>query len=75
MEVALMKFLVTGATGQLGSLVIEQLLKTVPASDVVASVRDPKKAEHLSAQGVEVREGDLLVQRHYLPHLQVSINY
>lgn len=58
MEVALMKFLVTGATGQLGSLVIEQLLKTVPASDVVASVRDPKKAEHLSAQGVEVREGD-----------------
>lgn len=53
-----MKILVTGATGQLGSLVVEQLLQSVPASDIVASVRDPKKAEHLSAKGVEVREGD-----------------
>lgn len=53
-----MKILVTGATGQLGSLVVEQLLQSVPASDIVASVRDLKKAEHLSAKGVEVREGD-----------------
>lgn len=53
-----MKILVTGATGQLGSLVVEQLLQSVPAGDIVASVRDPKKAEHLSAKGVEVREGD-----------------
>lgn len=29
---------ITGATGQLGQLVIEQLLKTVPASQLVAIV-------------------------------------
>lgn len=53
-----MKILVTGATGHLGTLVVEQLLKSVPAGDVVVSVRDPKKAEHFNAKGVEVREGD-----------------
>lgn len=53
-----MKLLVTGATGQLGSLVVEALLKTVPAENVAVSVRDPKKAEHLKVQGVDVRQGD-----------------
>ena len=50
-----MKILVTGATGHLGSLVVEELLKLVPAEQVAVSVRDPKKAEHLVARGVEVR--------------------
>lgn len=50
-----MKLLVTGATGQLGSLVVEQLLKLVPADRIAVSVRDPKKAEHLSALGIDVR--------------------
>ena len=31
---------VTGATGQLGRLVIENLLRTEPASSIVAVVRD-----------------------------------
>ncbi|SUH05603.1 NADPH:quinone oxidoreductase 2 [Salmonella enterica subsp. enterica] len=35
---------ITGATGQLGQHVIENLLKTTPASHLVAIVRNPKKA-------------------------------
>lgn len=53
-----MKILVTGATGNLGSLVVESLLKSVPAENLAVSVRDPKKAEHLKALGVDVRFGD-----------------
>lgn len=49
---------ITGATGQLGHHVIESLLKTVPASQIVAIVRNPAKASALSAQGVVVRQGD-----------------
>ncbi|MGX9871297.1 SDR family oxidoreductase [Enterobacter mori] len=49
---------ITGATGQLGQLVIEELLKTVPASQIVAIVRNPAKAEALSNQGIVVRQGD-----------------
>ncbi|KPX25449.1 hypothetical protein ALQ08_02905 [Pseudomonas syringae pv. delphinii] len=46
---------VTGATGQLGRLVIEQLLARVPAEQIVAAVRSPEKAIDLSAKGVQVR--------------------
>ncbi|WP_291579220.1 SDR family oxidoreductase [Clostridium sp. UBA6640] len=53
-----MKILVTGATGKLGSKVVEMLLKAVPASQLAVSVRNPKKAEGLRARGVEVRHGD-----------------
>ncbi|MEH7250185.1 SDR family oxidoreductase [Neobacillus niacini] len=53
-----MKFLVTGATGKLGSKVVETILKTVPASQLAVSVRDPEKAEGLRSRGVEVRQGD-----------------
>lgn len=49
---------ITGATGQLGQLVIEELLKTVPTSQIVAIVRNPAKAEALSNQGIVVRQGD-----------------
>ncbi|MCP1112109.1 NAD(P)H-binding protein, partial [Enterobacter bugandensis] len=49
---------ITGATGQLGHFVIEQLLKTVPASQIVAIVRNPAKAEALSQQGIMVRQAD-----------------
>ncbi|EPA0059835.1 SDR family oxidoreductase [Enterobacter cloacae] len=49
---------ITGATGQLGRVVIEQLLKTVPANQIVAIVRNPAKAEALSQQGIVVRQGD-----------------
>ncbi|QDX94125.1 SDR family oxidoreductase [Brevibacillus laterosporus] len=53
-----MKILVTGATGKLGSKVVEALLKNVPASELAVSVRNPEKAEGLRALGVEVRHGD-----------------
>jgi NAD(P)H dehydrogenase (quinone) len=53
-----MKILVTGATGKLGSKVVESLLKSVPASNLVVSVRNPEKAEGLRKRGVEVRQGD-----------------
>ncbi|QEI06647.1 SDR family oxidoreductase [Pigmentiphaga aceris] len=49
---------VTGATGQLGRLVIAALLKTVPASQIVAAVRTPAKAADLAALGVLVRQAD-----------------
>lgn len=48
----------TGATGQLGQFVVEALLKTVPAKEIVAIVRNPAKAEALGKQGLIVRQGD-----------------
>ncbi|MFC3799017.1 SDR family oxidoreductase [Cohnella sp. GCM10012308] len=53
-----MKMLVTGATGHLGSLVVQTLLGRVPAEQIAVSVRDPQKAAALSEQGVDVRRGD-----------------
>lgn len=50
--------LVTGATGQLGRLVINALLEKTPASNIVAAVRDVSKAADLAAQGVTVRQAD-----------------
>lgn len=50
--------IVTAATGQLGRLVIANLLKSTPAAHIVAAVRDPAKAADLAAQGVQVRRAD-----------------
>ena len=49
---------ITGATGQLGRAVVENLVKRIPANRVGVSVRDPKKAADLGALGVRVRRGD-----------------
>ena len=49
---------VTGATGQLGRLVIQSLLKKVPASGIVAAVRNVEKAKDLAAMGIQVRQAD-----------------
>lgn len=46
---------ITGASGQLGQLVIEDLLKTVSAEQVVAIVRNPAKVSELAERGVQVR--------------------
>jgi NAD(P)H dehydrogenase (quinone) len=51
-------YAVTGASGQLGRLVVAELLKTVPAGQVVAVVRDPSKVADLAAKGVVVRQAD-----------------
>ncbi|MDP5313987.1 SDR family oxidoreductase [Streptomyces poriferorum] len=53
-----MSIVVTGATGELGRLVVEQLLTTVPASGIAAVVRDKEKAAGLAARGVELRIAD-----------------
>ena len=53
-----MKIGVTGASGQLGRMVVQQLLGKCPATDVVAIVRDPAKADDLAAAGVEIRVAD-----------------
>lgn len=50
--------IVTGATGQLGRLIAEQLISRVPAGQIGVSVRDPQKAADLAALGVRVRPGD-----------------
>jgi NAD(P)H dehydrogenase (quinone) len=49
---------VTAATGQLGQLVVEALLKKVPAAEVAVAVRNPAKAADLAARGVQVRTAD-----------------
>ncbi|MFH8514789.1 SDR family oxidoreductase [Streptomyces gelaticus] len=53
-----MSIVVTGATGELGRLVVEQLLATVPASEIAAVVRNGEKAAPLAARGVELRVAD-----------------
>lgn len=49
---------ITGASGQLGRLVIEALLQKVPAGEIVAAVRNPEKVADLAARGVQVRVAD-----------------
>ncbi|POP41060.1 NAD(P)-dependent oxidoreductase [Superficieibacter electus] len=49
---------ITGATGHLGQLVINDLLKTVAANRLVAIVRNPAKAQALQQQGIIVRQAD-----------------
>ncbi|GAA3004749.1 SDR family oxidoreductase [Kitasatospora sp. NPDC006786] len=51
-------YVVTGATGQLGRLVVEGLLAEVPASEVAVAVRSAEKAADLAARGVTVRVVD-----------------
>jgi len=50
--------IITGATGQLGKRIVEELLRRVPAHRIGVSVRSPDKASDLAAQGVRVRQGD-----------------
>jgi NAD(P)H dehydrogenase (quinone) len=50
-----MTIAITGATGQLGRLVLDDLKKKAPAADLVALVRSPGKAADL---GVAAREAD-----------------
>lgn len=53
-----MTLVITGATGALGRLVIENLLKSVPPSRIVAVARNVEKARDLADRGIEVRYGD-----------------
>ncbi|MFD7442586.1 SDR family oxidoreductase [Streptomyces sp. NPDC059909] len=54
-----MSIVVTGATGHLGRLVVEQLLAAgTSAGDIAAVVRSKEKAVGLAEQGVELRIAD-----------------
>jgi NAD(P)H dehydrogenase (quinone) len=52
-------YAVTGATGHLGRLVVQDLLhRGVAGARIVALARDPAKAADLAARGVQVRRAD-----------------
>ncbi|MFZ3561795.1 SDR family oxidoreductase [Streptomyces sp. BH055] len=54
-----MSYVVTGATGKLGRLVVTGLLDAgVPASEIAAVVRDKDRAADLAGRGVELRVAD-----------------
>jgi NAD(P)H dehydrogenase (quinone) len=53
-----MSIVITGATGQLGQLVIQALLQRTISSNIVAVVRNLDKGKHLAALGIEVRPAD-----------------
>ncbi|MEU5092910.1 SDR family oxidoreductase [Streptomyces sp. NPDC021356] len=53
-----MSIVVTGATGHLGRLVVEQLLEKVPADRITAVVRTPEKAADLAGRGVRIAVAD-----------------
>lgn len=50
--------LVTGATGQLGSQIVENLLTQISPSEIDVLVRDEEKAKELKEKGVQIRIGD-----------------
>ncbi len=52
------KYAVTGASGQIGRLVLDAMLKQVPAGDIAALVRDTGKLASYAAKGVDVRAAD-----------------
>jgi NAD(P)H dehydrogenase (quinone) len=49
---------VTGASGQLGRLVIDGLLERVPADQIAAVARQPESIKDLAELGVEIRQAD-----------------
>ncbi|MGW3055930.1 SDR family oxidoreductase [Streptomyces goshikiensis] len=53
-----MSIVVTGATGALGRLVVEELLGRVPADRLAVVVRNKEKAADLAERGIDVRIAD-----------------
>jgi NAD(P)H dehydrogenase (quinone) len=51
-------YVVTGATGALGRLVVEALLERVPAAEIRATGRRVERLDDLAARGVDVRRAD-----------------
>lgn len=49
---------ITGASGQLGRLVIEELLKKVPAARIIAAARTLDRVKDLATRGVQARHSD-----------------
>ncbi|MDQ1017096.1 SDR family oxidoreductase [Streptomyces afghaniensis] len=53
-----MSIIVTGATGNLGRHVVEQLLEKVPAEQITAVVRNAEKAADFAERGVKIALAD-----------------
>ena len=51
-------YLVTGASGQLGQPVVDELAKRVPATEIIALVRGDEAAAAYAAKGIATRRGD-----------------
>jgi len=49
---------ITGAGGQMGTVLLRHALSRVAASEIVAITRNPSKLAEFSQQGVQVRTGD-----------------
>ncbi len=66
--------LITGATGKMGGIVIETLLKNgIPSNQIAALVRDENKAAALKEKGIDVRIGDYN-NRHSLDKAMIGID-
>lgn len=50
--------LVTGASGHVGRMTLEHLLKRLPSGNLVGLARDPEKAADLAEKGIGIRVGD-----------------
>jgi NAD(P)H dehydrogenase (quinone) len=57
-KIKIMKILVTGASGQLGTAVVQHLLKKTSANDIAVLVRDERKAIDFKEKGVTIHVGD-----------------
>lgn len=51
-------YAVTGATGKLGRLVLDELLEQTDATNIVALARDPSALQAYDQKGVQVRKAD-----------------
>ncbi|KAF7799922.1 hypothetical protein EIP86_011165 [Pleurotus ostreatoroseus] len=55
----MVKYVVTGTTGGLGSQVFKYLIRLVPVSDIIVSLHNPAGATpEVLSSGVEIRKGD-----------------
>ena len=63
-------YAVTGASGQLGRLVVENLITRIEPSRIVALVRDPAKLSDLADRGVVVRAFDYNAPETLTPALE-----
>ena len=52
------KYAVTGATGKLGRLVLDELLEKASPHDIVALARDPSALADYAQKGIDVRQAD-----------------
>lgn len=65
-----MQIFLTGATGYIGSAVLEALLRT--GHEVTALVRDPEKAEYIARRGARPVIGDLGKAASYAPDAELA---